>query len=631
MTAALFVGPSSWLTRYFPSWPDTFVVGWGRFTNRMKDEGRGLLLPLVLILVLCSTLAAGAVFGLVRRLDLTAAEQTHAVVQGTIESELLSAADGVFENGRWDDAVRHLYDPLDQRWAEANLSGSGIAYILDHRGRTLFGRRSDGTIDPPLAQAAPDALRQLYARLPKTRTEALRLRRGVSLIGGYRGKPAFIAGMAVLPLQEKLPIPERELRYLVHVMPIDEATLARWGKSYRVSGLRFASTGEYNLPLTDARGRELARLGWTPARPGSQAFRDVAPPLAAALLLLVALSWWLLSGLHRQADALVRTSEERRLAAEQAEAARRVAEQARAAAEHAARSESEARLRHEQELRAASRAIGQSLRAAFAQLSADLLRSAESLDRSADCTASTVRAQQEQLQQVRGRAEAATTAMGAIEEEVRTFTGAVREIGSAARRAESNVTSAATRSAEGAAISDHLVQHLDAIERTTGSIAQIASQTNMLALNAAIEAARGGNNAAGFAVVAGEVKALAARVTMLTAEVTGQLRRIASAGRDTAEVSSAVQRALGSVQDSITTTAAAAARQDQASTSINMNIGRVSEEAEQMEDVIAALAGSAEELVATARSTREISGQVRTHAQALLSQLDESIAKLLAA
>jgi methyl-accepting chemotaxis protein len=181
------------------------------------------------------------------------------------------------------------------------------------------------------------------------------------------------------------------------------------------------------------------------------------------------------------------------------------------------------------------------------------------------------------------------------------------------------------------ALGDQLVQQLDAIEKSTGSIAHLAGQTNTLALNATIEAVRGGSNGVGFAVVAAEVKALAGRVSALTAEITAQLRRVGSAGRDTVELSNAVQLALGSVQDSITTTASAAVRQDEASASINLNIGRVSAEAEQMGEIVSAAATSAEELVATARSTRQISGQVRAHAQALLSQLDDTISQLLAA
>lgn len=95
-----------------------------------------------------------------------------------------------------------------------------------------------------------------------------------------------------------------------------------------------------------------------------------------------------------------------------------------------------------------------------------------------------------------------------------------------AREAVTAINSMSTEMATSTTRVVELANQVRDIGKVLDVIRGIADQTNLLALNAAIEAARAGEQGRGFAVVADEVRALAARTQASTGEIEGMINSV---------------------------------------------------------------------------------------------------------
>ncbi len=159
--------------------------------------------------------------------------------------------------------------------------------------------------------------------------------------------------------------------------------------------------------------------------------------------------------------------------------------------------------------------------------------------------------------------------------------------------ARSQAELARGKAEEGAGSIEALAQIFGTIGGFLTGITKISQQTNLLSLNARIEAARAGQHGAGFAVIAQEVKALAAETGTLSANIEAKLKELVAATRQAQEQFGAT---LAAVHDATATLSDLVERQGGVAETIRQGCGQTAEAATMM-DTVSATIGRMQEAV----------------------------------
>lgn len=474
------------------------------------------------------------------------------LVAAALDARIAAVKRNLGDYSQWDDPVTHLILDKDFDWADQNIGpylynvqGYEYVAVIAPDGRIVYSSILDkrARFDP--ARLLGREYRDAMARLRKVKPQT-----DVRLAGIARvhGQPAIFA---IAPM---MPTPGSTLRlsgpnhYLLFVKRIDAPLLASLAQSYAMPRISLVpSTVHDAFQIRSASGRVIGWLDWAHATPGAEARGKALIGIALlSLCMLFCGAIALVTG--RAALRMAETEAERAIAeanaAAQAQdlANRRSVEAKLHLEERIAQVQAQNDQLREEALRIRSRDVAQAQIAFVNEVGPLIAQVAEQAGTLADAANSLRQSGADGVESGRAAQEAAQRSAqrtGALLDIVTKLMASVEEIGAHGRSATAVSQDAHRTSTLVSAEVQQLKVAADRIGQEISAIADVSKQTNLLALNAAIEAARAGEAGRGFAIVAGEVKALAGQVTRLTGEIDTSL----AAMRDAVET--VISRMLG--------------------------------------------------------------------------------------
>lgn len=268
-------------------------------------------MPVLLLLGTCFVSIYLLLFMSTNTQDVMQRQREAGSLHGVMRTAAVMVRHDLRDYAKWDDAVRHVSRGVEPEWVSDNIvaylgrtqSYSHI-FILDGGDRTVYSSAHSVTA-PGLAQRSlgPDFTRTLAAVRSMPRDAAI-----ASGYGRAGNRVMLYSAATVVPLTEKVALPEGNPHVLVIGREVDSALIARLARELRLRDLRLRleqpPADRTFIPIEGSDGRPLSWLEWRPNRPGTALRRQLTPAIAGMALLAVIASILILQRAGRSMAAL---------------------------------------------------------------------------------------------------------------------------------------------------------------------------------------------------------------------------------------------------------------------------------------------------------------------------------------